>query len=210
MNNWFKQERFQQLLIRWVLVVIPTIVIGYITLRFLNFSYTSLNTGIISQTIYFSLGLLLAYSLYHYGARWIVSFIILWIAYLLLERIINRLPGEFDVFYATARFQLYSTLFIFVWVFGFLLVRIRWAYLILFAVLTIVTLVSTSNTIDISLSYIMLHLSPVVVYGLYMLFLSPLLTERIEMDFKRSRKFLIRVGLFALLILLAFVITESL
>ena len=62
MNNWFTQERFQQLLIRWVLVVIPTIVIGYITLRFLNFSYTSLNTGIVSQTIYFSVGLLLAYS----------------------------------------------------------------------------------------------------------------------------------------------------
>ncbi|MBI1769954.1 MAG: transglutaminase domain-containing protein [Bacteroidetes bacterium] len=210
MDSGYKQERFQQLLIRWVLVVMPTIAIGYITLRFLNFSYTSLNTGIVSQTVYFSLGLLLAYSLYYYGARWIVSFIILWLLYLLVERMINRLPGEFDVFYATARFQLYSTLFIFGWVFGFLLVRVRWAYLILFGVLTTVTLVSTSNTIDISLSYILLHLSPVVVYGLYMLFLSPLLTERIEIDFKRSGKFFIRVGLFALLILLAFFITERL
>lgn len=210
MNSWYKQERFQQLLIRWVLVVIPTITIGYITLRFLNFSYTSLNTGIVSQSVYFGLGLLLAYSLYYYGARWIVSFVILWLVYLLFERIINRLPGEFDVFYATARFQLYSTLFIFGWIFGFLLVRVRWAYLILFAVLTIVTLVSTSDTIDISLSYILVHFSPVVVYGLYMFFLSPLLTDRIEVDFKKSRKFLIRVGLFALLILLAFIITESL
>lgn len=210
MNNWLKNERLQQLLIRWVLVVIPTIVISYITLRFLNFSYTSLNTGILSQTIYFSLGLVLAYSLYHYGARWVVSFIILWLVYLLFERIINRLPGEFDVFYATARFQLYSTLFLFGWAFGFLLVRVRLAYLILFAILTIVTLVSVSNTIDISLSYILLHLAPVVVYGLYMLFLSPLLTERIEIDLRRSRKFFIRVSLFALLILLAFIITERL
>src|SRR6267154_5979276 len=147
MNNWLQQERLQQLLIRWVIVVIPTIVIGYITLRFLNFSYTSLNTGILSQTIYFSLGLLLAYSLYYYGARWVVSFIILWLVYLLFERIINRLPGEFDVFYATARFQLYSTLFLFGWVFGFLLVRIKWAYLILFGIFTVITLVSISNTI---------------------------------------------------------------
>src|SRR6267154_3112261 len=159
MNNWLQQERLQQLLIRWVIVVTPTVIIGYITLRFLNFSYTSLNTGILSQSIYFGLGLLLAYSLYYYGARWVVSFIILWLVYLLFDRVINRLPGEFDVFYATARFQLYSTLFICGWVFGFLLVRVRWAYLILFAVLTIVTIVSTSDTIDISLSYILLHLA---------------------------------------------------
>jgi len=208
--RWYQQERFQQLIIRLALVVVPTIIIGYITLRFLNFSYTSLNTGIVSQTIYFSLGLTIAFSLYYYGGRWVVSFFILWLVYLLFERIINRLPGEFDVFYATARFQLYSTLFIFGWVFGLLLVRIKWAYLILFGVLTVITLVSTSNTIDISLSYILLHLSPVVVYGLYMLFLSPLLTERIEVSFKKSKKFLLRVGLFAFLILLAFVITESL
>lgn len=210
MINFTKQDRFQQLLIRWVLVVVPTVVIGYITLRFLNFSYTSLKTGIVSQTIYFSLGLLLAYSLYYYGARWIVSFIILWLVYLLFERIINRLPGEFDVFYTTARFQLYSTLFLIGWVFGLLLVRIPWAYLILFALLTIVTLASTSDTIDIGLSYILVHLLPVVVYGLYMFFLSPLLTERIEVDFKRSRKFFVRVALFVLLVLLAFLATESL
>src|ERR1041385_9236756 len=154
MNNFLKHERLQQLLIRWVLVVIPTIVIGYITLRFLNFSYTSLNTGILSQTVCFSLGLILAYSLYYYGARWVISFIILWLVYLLFERIINRLPGEFDVFYATARFQLYSTLFLFGWAFGFLLQRVKWSYFIIFGVLSIVTLVSVSDTIEISLSYI--------------------------------------------------------
>jgi protein-glutamine gamma-glutamyltransferase len=210
MNNFLKQDQFQQLLIRWLIVVLPTILISYITLRFLNFSYTSLNTGIVSQTIYFSIGLLLSYSLYYYGARWIVSLIILWLVYLLFERIINRLPGEFDVFYATARFQLYSTLFIFGWGFGLLLVRVRWAYLILFSVLTIVTLVSISDTIDISLEYILLHLAPIVVYGLYMFFLSPLLTERIEFNRKKSVSFLVRVGLFALLILLAIVVTEKL
>jgi len=210
MMRWYQQERFQQLLIRLVLVVVPTIVIGYITLRFLNFSYTSLNTGIVNQTLYFSLGLTFAFSLYYYGARWIPSFVILWLVYLLFERTINRLPGEFDVFYATARFQLYATLFLFGWVFGFLLVRIKWAYLMLFGVFTVITLVSISNTTDISLPYILLHVSPVVVYGLYMLFLSPLLTERIEVSFKKSGKFLLRATLFTLLILLAMVITVNL
>ena len=94
--NWYQQERFQQLLIRLALIVVPTIIIDYVTLRFLNFSYSSLDTGILSQTIYFSFGLALAFSLYYYGARWIVSFVLLWLTYLLFERIINRLPGEFE------------------------------------------------------------------------------------------------------------------
>ena len=96
------------------------------------------------------------------------------------------------------------------WVFGFLLARIRWSYIILFGVLAVVTLASISDTIDISLSYILLHIAPVVVYGLYMLFLSPLLTDHIELNAKKSGKLAIRVGLFALLILFAFIITESL
>lgn len=210
MKSFFDSEKFRQLLIRWVLVIIPTMVIGYITLRFLNFSYTNLSTGIVSQTMYFSLGLVLAYSLYYYGARWIVSFILLYIVYWLFEKIISRLPGEFDVFYATARFQLYSTLFLFGWAFGFLLQRVKWSYFMIFGVLAIATLVSISDTIDISLSYILLHLAPVFVYGLYMLFLSPLLTEKIEIDFKKSRSLAVRMILFALLIILAFVVTASL
>ncbi len=210
MTEGKNQNRFQQLLIRWALVVVPTIVIGYITLRFLNFSYTALNTGIVSQTIYFGLALLVSYSLYYYGARWVVTFILLWLAYVLSEKIINKLPGEFDVFYATARFQLYSTLFIFGWVFGFLLARVRWSYVILFGVLAIVTFVSISDTIDISLTYILLHIAPVVVYGLYMLFLTPLLSSPIELNFKKSGRLLVRMGLFILLILFAFIITESL
>jgi protein-glutamine gamma-glutamyltransferase len=210
MSSPLNIDKLQQLLIRIVLVVIPTILIGYITLRFLNFSYTSLNTGIVSQSIYFGLGLLIAYALYYYGARWVISIIVLWIAYILVEKIISRLPGEFDVFYATARFQLYSTLFIFGWAFGFLLARVKWAYAAIFGVLATITLISISDSLDVSLSYILSRVSPVVIYGLYMLFLSPLLTKRITLTLKKSGKLALRIILFALLILFAFIVTENL
>ncbi len=91
---------------------------------------------------------------------------------------------------------------------------IRWAYLILFGVaFTVITLASSSDTVDLSrYPYILLHLAPIVVYGLCTCFfqLSPLLTTRIEINFKKSRKFLVRVGLFALLILFALIITTQL
>ena len=202
------KDRIFQLLIRWAFVVLPTVVIGYITLRFVNFSYTAFTEGIPVQVLYFGAGLLLAYSLYFFRARWIVTFIGLWLAYWIAERIIVKLPGEFDVFYATAKFQLYSALFLFGWLFGFLLVRVKYSYIILFGILAVTTLVAISNTIDISLTYLLLHLVPVVVYGLYMLFLSPLLTETLEMDLKKSGRLLLRFSLFLILVILAFVFVE--
>jgi hypothetical protein len=205
-----KKQRLEQLFIRFLLIVIPTCLIGYVTLRFVNFSYTSLDTSILSQTIYFSLGITIAYSLYFFGARWIITFLLLWLAYWLFERAISRMPGEFDVFYATARFQLYSTLFILGWIFGFLLSNFRWSYAIVFAVIAIVNMVAISSTIDVSLSFILLHLAPVLGYGLYMFFLSPLLKEDIVLSRKQVARLSGRIVLFGLLVILALIFTESL
>jgi len=205
-----RKERFEQLLIRWVLVALPTLLIGYVTLRYLNFSYTALTTGILSQAAWFGAGLMGAYTLYYFRARWVITFLMLWALYFVLERVISRLPGEFDVFYTTARFQLYSTLFFIGWVFGFLLARIRWSYIIIFGVLTIATLAIVSDTIDLSPEYLVVRLFPVLAYGLYMYFISPLLTERIELTLKKSGKLAIRLFGFLLVILLVFLVTDQL
>src|SRR3954470_5001555 len=156
------REKLIQLFLRWIFVVLPAAVIGYITLRYINFSYTAFNSGISSQAFYFTLGLLISFSLYFFRARWLITFAILWIAYWLIGKIIVKLPGEFDVFYATARFQLLGMVFLIGWLFGFLLMRVRFSYVILCGILAAVTLVATSNTIDVSLEYILVHLVPVI------------------------------------------------
>ncbi|MBL7852658.1 MAG: hypothetical protein JNN04_17270 [Cyclobacteriaceae bacterium] len=205
-----RKEKFEQLVVRWILVVLPTLLIGVYTIRALNFSYTALTTSLISQSLWFSLGLFVAYTLYYYRARWIVTLVLLWVAYALGERIISRLPGEFDVFYTTARFQLYSTLFLFGWGFGLLLAKIRWSYILIFGVLVVATLVIAADTIDLSIEYLLVNLFPVLIYGLYMYFLSPLLRDRIEISWKQSGRLVLRLAGFLLVILLAFVITDRL
>jgi transglutaminase-like putative cysteine protease len=202
------QSRIGQLIIRWVFVLLPTAAIVDVTLTFLNFSYTAFNTGIVQQTIYFAVGLTIAYSLYFFRARWIFTFILLWIVYYFIAKVIVKLPGEFDVFYATARFELFSALFLLGWAFGFLLVRVRFSYIILVALLATATIVTISNTIDVSLTYILLHLAPVVVYGLYMLFLSPLMTGNVEMDLKKSLRLFLRFSFFLALTLLVFIFIQ--
>lgn len=199
----------QQLVIRLLLVAAPAAITGYITLVYLNASFTSFNTSVGVQALYFGLGLMLAYSLYYFRARWIITFVFLWIVYWVAGKIIARLPGEFDVFYATAKYQLYSALFLLGWLFGFLLVRLRYSYLILFGVLAAATLVAVSNTVDISLRYLLLHLVPVFVFGLYMLFISPLLYDRVEMDWRKSGRLFLRLALFLVLMVLAFILAEQ-
>ncbi|CAN5321816.1 hypothetical protein BH10BAC4_BH10BAC4_02580 [soil metagenome] len=200
------RERLVQLLIRWLFVVVPTAIIGYVTLTYINFSYTAQSSSIFNQALFFSSGLLIAYSLYFFRIRWVVTFILLWLAYWMVGKIIVKLPGEFDVFYATAKFQLYSALFFLGWIFGFLLVRVKYSYIILFGILAVATLVVVSSTIDISFSYILLHLVPVITYGLYMLFVSPMLVYDVEMDLKKSGRLLIRFSVFVLLVFLAFLL----
>lgn len=204
------RDKLEQLAARWVLVVLPTLLIAYVTIRSLNFSYTAFTTGIGGQAIWFSLGLAIAYTLYYFRARIVVTLVLLWLLYLASETLISRLPGEFDVFYTTARFQLYSTLFLFGWGFGLLLARVRWGYVVVFGLLSVITLVIVSETIDLSLDYLLLHLFPVVAYGLYMYFLSPLLVDRMEISWGRTGRLALRLAGFLLVILFAFVLTDRL
>ena len=88
------KEKVIQLFLRWIFVVVPTAVIGYITLRYVNFSYTAFNSGISSQAFYFTLGLLLSYSLYFFRARWLITFAILWIGYWLIGKIIVKIAAD--------------------------------------------------------------------------------------------------------------------
>ncbi|MCU0418495.1 MAG: transglutaminase domain-containing protein [Cyclobacteriaceae bacterium] len=208
MSDLTNYSRAQQLLVRWLLVIVPTIGVGAFALKQVNFSYTALHTGISLQVVCFSLGLAIAYSLYFFRARVLVSLALLGVVYWVAQRVIVKLPGEFDVFYATARFELYATLFLIGWFFGLLLARVTWGYILLFAVLVAVSLVVASNTIDVSLPYVLVHVAPAVVYGVYMFFLSPVLATEGVFTWKRVSRLAVRTGLFVGLVVLMFFVVE--
>ncbi|MFN5168814.1 MAG: transglutaminase-like domain-containing protein [Cyclobacteriaceae bacterium] len=204
------RHRFSQLLFRLLLVVVPTAVIGYITLRWLNLSFTSLNTNLLGQTAYFAAGLAIAYGLYFFRARALVTLLLLGIAYYFVDQAVSRLPGEFDVFYATTRFQLFSTLFLVGWLFGFLLSRFTWGYIVVSALLVVVTLVTISDTTDLSYTYLLTRLLPLLLYALYLFFLTPQLSSSVEWTLKKAGRLSLRLLVFVLLVLLSFLLTERL
>jgi hypothetical protein len=177
-----------QLLFRLLFIVVPTLLVGYKTLELLNLSYSKINTWIIAQSLYFGLGLAAAYILYYYRARFIVTFPVLLLVYWLLKLMIDRMPGEIDVFEYAVKFKLYSTLFIFGWIFGFLLARVKYAYVVIAGILAVISIVAISSSYDLSFEFLAKSLLPVVGYTVYMLFIAPALSEAVDLDWKRSGK----------------------
>ena len=177
-----------QLLFRLLFIVLPTLLAVYETLEVLNLSYSDINAGIIPQALYFGLGLSAAYILYFYRARFIITFPILLLVYWLLKLMIARMPGEIDVFEYAVKFRLYSTLFIFGWLFGFLLARVKYAYVVIAGILAVISIIAISSSYDLSFEFLVKQLLPVVGYTVYMLFIAPALSEAVDLDWKRSGK----------------------
>ncbi|HET6991669.1 MAG TPA: hypothetical protein VFJ43_10115, partial [Bacteroidia bacterium] len=170
-----------------------------------NLSYTNLDTKILDQAIYFGLGLTVAYILYFFRARFVLTFLILLIVYWLIDRSISRMHGEIDVFYYAVKFKLYSTLFIFGWLFGFLLARFKFSNIIISGILASVCIIAMKEQYDFDYYTLTVTLFPVIAYALYMLYMAPALSDLINLDLKKSGKVLFRTLAFLVLIFGAFI-----
>ncbi len=193
-----------QLIFRLLFFVVPTLLVVFKTLEQLNSSFTAFNTGVLSQAVYFGFGITISFILYFYRARFIITFPVLLLVYWLLARAISRMPGEVDVFFYSVQFRLFSSLFIFGWIFGFLLARIKFAYMFIAGILALIALVSISDEVQLDIQFLVYNLLPIVAYTLYMMFIAPPLSESIDMDFKKSTKNLVRAFAFLLLVFFAF------
>lgn len=220
----YTRRTLLQLIIRLLFEALPTLAIAVMTLRHVNFSYTGLDSGIGMQSVWLGAGLIAAYSLYFFKVRPLLTFVLLWLIYLIVHKIIGSIPGEFDVFYHMARFQLYSTLFIAGWTFGYLLaaprpaffapffrlllIGTRYSFFYIVTALTIILIVNISDTSDISTIYLLKNLIPLAAYVLYMLFVAPLLADSLELNGRKSLNLLVRlVAVLGLVLVSFFVVT---
>ncbi len=193
-----------QLLFKLFFIVVPTLFISYFTLAIFNLSYTNLDIGIVNQAFYFGLGLVFSFILYFFRARFVFTFLILLIVYWVLGRILAQLDGEIDVFQVVVKFKLYATLFIIGWLFGFLLERVKFSPVIIAAFLTLISIIALKEQTDFSISTLFFSLFPVLAYALYLLFISPILADLIDLDFKKSKRVFLRTLVFLLLVTSAF------
>lgn len=204
-----------QLIFRVLFMVVPTVLIVYLTLEQFNQTYTKFETGEIKQAVFFGLGILSAFSLYYYRARFIITFPILLLIYWLLSVYVSRMTGEIDVYMYNVNFRLYSGLFIFGWICGFLLDRVKYAYVIIAGILAVASILSTTGYLEfevlsvedpvhLDFGFVFVKLLPVVAYILYMLFIAPPLSESINLDFRKSGRQFLRLLAFCAVIFTAY------
>ena len=215
------KKTFLDLLMRLVFIVAPTIAVGYKMLDYLGDTFTAFNMGIGWLSLYFGIAITVSYSLYFFRARVIVTFLLLWITYSIINLVIKKIPGEFDMFFYLVEFHLYSLVFVFGWIFGFVLARWKNGFILTSAIFTGLILVAVAqwnidsdhfdlrdyNAASPERYFILWNLLPVFVYALYMYFFAPPLARSIDSDFQKTKRIFFRFIPFLILIVLAFILS---
>lgn len=187
---------------------LPTIVIvGWFIYTGNNF-YSILENNFKWQTLYFALGLLSAFYFYAYKFRFFTTTIVLALLLSFVYTIVKNVSvGEFDAFFASVHFLIFSILFIIGWITGYGLSRstiysIIWSLLICFCQIIVV-----GKTSDIKASTIIISFAPVLLYTFYIIYTSVLIRNTEENKNGLKWYFSERVaGFLSLLLLLLIVI----
>ncbi len=191
---------FTQVCIRLLFLVLPTCVLAWFAVQHVSESFTALDTGASQLALYFCCGLTVSYVLYLYRVRFSVTFVLLLLAIWLINKYIDHLPGEFDVFYASVRFWLFRMFFITGWIMGFMLAKTRFASIIIAITVLFYTLSSYADDRMISATFLLKAILPPLAYALYMIFVGSVLADSTDLNVKKALKLSARLAIFLLFV----------
>lgn len=184
------------LVIKLITLVLPTVfTVGFALIQFTQ-SYSGLYMQPLQLTTWFTISLTIAFLIFIYQARFIIFTPLLFLLLWFIKQGISHAPGEFDVFVATARFELNAVMAVLGWLSGFALARSRYFIPLIGALLLTTAIVSLSRTTDLSINYWLLHLLPIVAWVLYMLFMAPRLQNMLDVTPRRIAALAIRTVIF--------------
>lgn len=202
-----KVHNFKKVLAQVLLLALPTAVLIFYLLWRLNMYYAILENHWEKQGFFFLAGTVLAIVFYAFRFRFITTAIVLFLALYVLYKGIGMVDvTEFDSFYFSVQFLVFSILFCCGWLAGYGFSRSRY-FTIFWAVLLLVIQVAVvSKTADITASALISAFVPVLAYAFYIIYTAELIRNMNEED-KRFGWFLGKrlVG-FALVLLILFLV----
>jgi hypothetical protein len=114
------------LLARVLFLLIPTLMVCYFLLWNANQYYTILNNQVWQQTLYVAAGMAGAAILYGFRFRFLPTFALLALTlYGIYKGIDATAVGEFDTFFVSIQFRVFSITFLFGWILSWGFIRIR-------------------------------------------------------------------------------------
>ncbi|MFI5141464.1 MAG: transglutaminase family protein, partial [Bacteroidia bacterium] len=198
-----KKHSLKKTLFQVCLLVVPTIVfICFILWRVNNF-YAILENEWLTQTIYFSVGCVAALVLFSFRFRFITITLIVFLAnYFIYQLLQNISTGEFDSFYISVKFYIFTILFIMGWLVGYAFSRSKYLTITWSSILLIIEIILISKTADITVSSLLNGLIPVLIYSFYIIYTAELIRNLNEDEAKFGWFVSKRLASFALLVLL--------
>ena len=114
------------LLARIIFLLVPTLLVCYFLLWNANQYYTILNNHVWQQTLYVAAGMGGAAILYGFRFRFLPTFSLLALGFYLFYKGLDTLSvGEFDFFFISIQFRVFTITFLFGWILAWGFIRIR-------------------------------------------------------------------------------------
>jgi len=190
-----------------IALVVPTIIFAfYLLWRFNNF-YSILENDWLKQGIYFASGLIIAIIIYAWRFRFITTAaVILFFYWFIYKMLGSTSAGEFDAFYFSVQFLIFSILFLVGWITGYSLSRSRTFTIVWSVIILLIQIVIVGKTADIKVSTLIAAFVPALAYAFYIIYTAELIRNMNESETKFGWFITKRLWSFAVVLLILFLV----
>jgi hypothetical protein len=144
--NVIKNISISRFFAQVIFLLLPTIFVGMFILINTSQYFTFLQEQWFSQTGYFAIGIISSYFVYQFRIRFLPTFGLLILALFAVYQIIdNYAIGEFDSFFISTQFLVFSYLMVVGWLFGWALQRISFSPLLISGILLLISIILISS-----------------------------------------------------------------
>ncbi len=201
----FQEISITRFIAKVIFVLLPTIaVVAFILWNTGNY-FAIMRSQWMSQTVYFSAGLMISFFLYQFRFRFLPLFLgLILICFSIYKGLDNFTTGEFDAFFVLIQFLTFSYLFCAGWLVGWGLQRVRFFPIIISSVLLLLSIFLISKTGEITITKLLQYLVPIGLYIIYMVFVNEDLHATQRTDSTFWWRFSKRLILFSLLMSIVF------
>lgn len=200
-----KDISISRFLAQVIFLLLPSMAVVTFILWTSNQYFSVLRSQWFTQALYFDFGMLLAFFLFQFRFRFLPLFIGLLLLLFSIYRVLdNYTVGEFDGFFLSVQFLVFSYLFTIGWLCGWGLQRVSFFPIVLSCILLVVSIFLISKTGEITVNKLLQYLSPLALYTVYIVY-----THEALRNTEHTRgifwwRFTKRLTLFSLLMLIIY------
>jgi protein-glutamine gamma-glutamyltransferase len=164
-----------------LLLALPTIALAAYFLWNVNQFYSVLQNRFIEQGLFFATGIVTSIIFYGYRFRFVTTAVLLGVIYWGIYTVLGSVTvGEFDAFFVSVRFLMFSVLFSLGWIAGYGFSRSRYFTIFWSVFLLAMQIVVVSRTNVITANSLIFSFAPVLAYAFYVIYTAELIRNMNE------------------------------